>query len=143
MKAIVYTKYGPPEVLQLKEVEKPSPKDNQVLVKVQAASANALDFRRFENPSASGRLMDDVFLKAINKVIGADIAGRIEAVGAAVTQFEPGDEVFGLSAGNVGGFAEYTCAAENQLALKPAHLSFEAAAAAPVAALTALQGLRD
>jgi NADPH:quinone reductase-like Zn-dependent oxidoreductase len=143
MKAIVYTKYGPPEVLQLKEVAKPEPKDNQVLIKVQAASANALDYRRFETTSILGRSMDEVLLKAINKVLGADIAGRVEAVGAAVTQFRPGDEVFGVSAGSVGGFAEYACAAENELALKPANLSFEAAAAVPVAALTALQGLRD
>ena len=143
MKAIVYTKYGPPEVLQLKEVAKPEPTDNQVLVKVQAASANALDYRRFETTSTLGRFMDEVLLKATNKVLGADIAGRVEAVGAAVTQFRPGDEVFGVSAGSVGGFAEYACAAEDNLALKPANLSFEAAAAVPVAALTALQGLRD
>jgi len=143
MKAIVYTKYGPPDVLQLKEVAKPEPKDHQVLVKVQAASANALDYRRFEMASILGRIMDVVVLKAINKVLGADIAGRVEAVGAAVNQFKPGDEVFGVSAGSLGGFAEYACAAENCLALKPANLSFEAAAATPVAALTALQGLRD
>jgi NADPH:quinone reductase-like Zn-dependent oxidoreductase len=143
MKAIVYTKYGPPEVLQLREVAKPEPKDNQVLVKVHAASANALDFRRFEGTSILGRFMDEVLLKAINKVLGADIAGRVEAVGATVKQFQPGDEVFGVSAGSVGGFAEYACTAENNLALKPSNLSFEAAAAVPVAALTALQGLRD
>jgi NADPH:quinone reductase-like Zn-dependent oxidoreductase len=143
MKAIVYTKYGPPEVLQLKEVAKPEPKDNQVLIKVQAASANALDYRRFETTSILGRLMDEVLLKATNKVLGADIAGRVEAVGATVTQFRPGDEVFGVSAGSVGGFAEYACAAEDNLALKPANLSFEAAAAVPMAALTALQSLRD
>ena len=143
MKAIVYTKYGPPDVLQLREVAKPVPKDNQVLVKVEAASANALDYRRFESQSMLGRFMDGVLLKAIGTVIGADIAGRVEAVGAAVTQFRPGDEVFGEAAGAKGGFAEYACAAENQLALMPANLSFEEAAAVPIAALTALQGLRD
>ncbi len=143
MKGIVYTKYGPPEVLQLQEVEKPTPKDNEVLVKVQAASVNALDFRRFESESMLGRLMDDVLIKAINKVLGADIAGRVESVGAAVKQFQVGDEVYGVAVGSVGGFAEYACATENQLALKPASLSFEATAAVPVAALTALQGLRD
>ena len=143
MKAIVYTKYGPPDVLQLKEVEKPTPKDNEVMVKVHASSVNALDYRRFEGTSSLGRFMDEVLLKAINKVLGADIAGRVEAVGAAVKQFQPGDEVFGVSAGTVGGFAEYACTAEDNLALKPANLSFEAAAAVPVAALTALQGLRD
>src|SRR5258707_1052043 len=81
MKAIVYTKYGPPDVLQLKEVAKPVPKDNQVLVRVQAASANALDFRRFTSTSILGRLLDGVLFKAINTVLGADIAGRVEAVG--------------------------------------------------------------
>ena len=143
MKAIVYTQYGPPDVLQLKEVAKPAPKDNQVLVKVQAASANALDWRRFTSTSILGRLVDGVLLKVINTVLGADIAGRVEAVGATVKQFQPGDEVFGVSAGSVGAFAEYACAAEDKVALKPANLSFEAAAAVPVAALTALQGLRD
>jgi NADPH:quinone reductase-like Zn-dependent oxidoreductase len=140
MKAIVYTKYGPPDVLQLREVAKPVPKDNQVLVKVQAASANALDFRRFTSTSMVGRFMDGVLLKAINTVLGVDIAGRVEAVGAAVKQFQPGDEVFGVCKG---AFAEYACADENELVLKPASLSFEAAAAVPVAAVTALQGLRD
>ena len=143
MKAILYTKYGSPDVLQLREVEKPTPKADQVLVKVQAASANALDFRRFEMQSALGRFMDEVLLKTVNKVLGADIAGRVEAVGVAVKQFQPGDEVYGLSAGSVGAFAEYACAAEDNLALKPANLSFEQAAAVPVAALTALQALRD
>jgi NADPH:quinone reductase-like Zn-dependent oxidoreductase len=140
VKAIVYTKYGPPELLQLKEVEKPTPKDNQVLVKVHAASANALDWRRFTLPPILVRLMDGGLLKSINTTLGADIAGRVEAVGATVTQFQPGDAVFGVAKG---AFAEYACAAENKLALKPGNLSFEAAAAVPVAAFTALQGLRD
>jgi NADPH:quinone reductase-like Zn-dependent oxidoreductase len=139
----VYTKYGPPDVLQLKEVAKPVPRDNQVLVKVHAASANALDYRRFEKTSILGRFVDVTLLKAINTILGADIAGRVEAVGAAVKQFQPGDEVFGQSKGARGAFAEYACADENELALKPANLSFEAAAAIPVAALTALQGLRN
>ncbi len=114
--------------------------DNQVLVKVQAPSANALDFRRFTSTSMVGRFLDGVLLKAINTVLGVDIAGRMEAVGAAVKQFQPGDEVFGVCKG---AFAEYACADENELVLKPASLSFEAAAAVPVAAVTALQGLRD
>ena len=143
MKAIVYTKYGPPDVLQLKEFAQPVPLDNQVLVKVHAASANALDYRRFEKTSIVGRFLDSVLIKAINTVLGADIAGRVEAVGAAVTQFKPGDEIFGQSKGARGAFAEYACADENELALKPANLSFEAAAAVPIAAVTALQGLRD
>jgi len=129
-------------VLQLLEVAKPVPKDNEVLVKVKAASANALDYRRFEMPSMMGRVLDGMIIKAINKVLGADIAGRVEDVGSSVTQFKPGDEVFGVAAGNTGGFAEYARAAENWLAHKPAKVSFEAAAATPVAALTALQGLR-
>ncbi len=143
MKAIVYTKYGPPDVLQLKELAKPEARDNQVLVKVHAASVNALDYRRFEGTSTLGRLMDERLMKTIGKVLGVDIAGRVEAVGASVTQFRSGDQVFGVSAGSVGGFAEYACAAENNLALKPAKISFEAAAAVPVAAVTALQALRD
>jgi len=143
MKAIVYTKYGSPDVLQLKEVEKPTPKDNQVLVKVRAASVNALDYRRFEKISIVGRFMEERLLQTINKVLGADIAGVVESVGKGVKQFQPGDEVFGVSTGSVGGFAEYACADEDKLAWKPANLSFEAAAAVPVAALTALQGLCD
>lgn len=143
MKAIVYTQYGSPDGLQLREVEIPEPRENQVLVKVRAASANFLDYRHFKNPSVLGRVMNDVLSKATNKVLGADISGRVEAVGAAAKQFQPGDEVFGASAGFVGGFAEYVCAAEHELALKPANVSFEASAAVPVAAVTALQGLRD
>ena len=143
MKAIVYTKYGSPDVLRLQEVTKPEPAADQVLIKVRAASANALDYRRFEKLSSMGRLMEERFIKSVGKVLGADIAGVVEAVGANVKQFQPGDEVFGVSAGSSGGFAEYASANENHLALKPANLSFEAAAAVPVAAMTALQGLRD
>lgn len=146
MKAVVYTKLGPPEVLQLQEVAKPVPKDNQVLVKVEAASANALDYRRFSSQLKSTRvplmtrLMDGMILKSVNTILGADMAGQVEAVGAMVKQFRPGDEVFGLCNG---AFAEYACTNENNLALKPANISFEEAAAVPVAALTAPQGLRD
>lgn len=142
MKAVVYTEYGSPDVLQLREVAKPEPKENQVLIKVRAASLNALDYRRFENPSAMGRLMEERMIKSVGKALGADIAGVVESVGANVKQYKPGDEVFGVSTGSVGGFAEYACATENSLALKPANVSFEAAAAVPVAATTALQGLR-
>jgi NADPH:quinone reductase-like Zn-dependent oxidoreductase len=143
MKAIVYTRYGPPDVLQLREVERPEPGEDQVLVKVYVASANALDYRRFEKLSTMGRLMEEQFIKSVGKALGADISGVVKAVGASVKQFQPGDEVFGVSVGSMGGFAEYTCASENSLALKPANISFEAAAAVPTAALTALQGLRD
>lgn len=142
MKAVVYTQYGPPDVLQLMDVAKPEPGDNQVLVKVHAASINALDYRRFEGLSLMGRLMEERMLKSVGKPLGADIAGVVEAVGAGVKQFQPGDEIFGIAAGSRGGFAEYACSVENSLALKPRNLSFEAAAAVPVASITALQGLR-
>ena len=139
MKAILFTKYGSPDVLQLTEVEKSAPKDDQVLVKVHAASANPLDWHRMRGEPFLARLSEGL-LKPKNPRLGADIAGRVEAVGTSVTEFQPGDDVFGTT---TGGFAEYVCAAETRLALKPANLSFEAAAAVPVAALTALQGLRD
>src|SRR5258706_988546 len=142
MKAIVYTKYGPPDVLQFKEVEKPSPKDGEILVKIHAASVNALDRHALRSRPFLIRIISGNGLRKPKEPrLGADIAGRLEAVGTNVTHVQPGDEVFGVVA--AGGFAEYACAAENQLALKPANLSFEAAAAVPVAALTALQGLRD
>ena len=95
MKAIVYTKYGGPEVLQLTEVEKPTPKDNQVLVKVHAASANALDWRRFTASPILVRLVDGWLLKSKNMTLGVDLAGQVEAVGRNVKQFQSGDEVFG------------------------------------------------
>jgi NADPH:quinone reductase-like Zn-dependent oxidoreductase len=141
MKAIVYTKYGPPDVLQLKEVEKPTPKDDEVLIKVHAASLNAYDWHALTADIFLVRLMGFGFLKPKNKILGADIAGRVEAVGGNVTQFQPGDDVFG-DIGR-GGFAEYACSRENRLVSKPTNLSFEEAAAVPMAALTALQGLRD
>jgi NADPH:quinone reductase-like Zn-dependent oxidoreductase len=121
----------------------PPPKrvKTKVLVKVHAASANALEYRRFEMQSLLGWVLDTYLLKAINKVLGADIAGTVETVGTAVTRFKPGDEVFGVAAGSLGGFAEYACARERSLVLKPAHVSFEQAAAVPIAALTALHGL--
>jgi NADPH:quinone reductase-like Zn-dependent oxidoreductase len=139
MKAIKFTQYGSPDVLQLQEVEQPVPKDNQVLVKVHAASVNALDWHRMRGDPFLVRLSDG-FRKPKNTSLGADIAGRVEVVGANVTQFQPGNEVFGVCGG---GFAEYARTAEKNLALKPGNLSFEEAAAVPVAVLTALQGLRD
>jgi NADPH:quinone reductase-like Zn-dependent oxidoreductase len=143
MKAIVCTKYGPPDVLQLKEVEKPTPKDNEVLVKVHAASVNSWDCDLVKGKPFVNRLMTG-FLKPKINIFGADIAGRIEAVGKNLKQFKPGDEVFGdLSPCGWGGFAEYVCAPENVLTLKPASMTFEEAAAVPQAGLLALQGLRD
>ncbi len=143
MKAIVYTHYGSPDVLQLKEVAKPTPKDDEVLIKVYAAAANAGDWHLLRGVPFLVRLVSGI-LKPKNTILGADIAGRVEAVGRNVTQFQPGDEVFGdVSGCGFGGFAEYVCARENALALKPANLSFEEAAAVPSAGVTALQGLRE
>jgi NADPH:quinone reductase-like Zn-dependent oxidoreductase len=142
MQAIVSTKYGSPDVMQLLEVERPTPKDNEVLVKVYAAGVNAADWRWLRGDPLLGRFMYGL-LKPKNPILGADIAGVVEAVGANVTAFKPGDEVFGdLSAGCFGGFAEYVCARADALALKPVNLTFEQAAAVPMAAVTALQGLR-
>lgn len=143
MKAMVYTKYGSPDVLEFKEVEKPTPKDDEVLVNVHAASANAADWRLLRGEPFFVRL-ESGLLKPKNKILGADIAGRVSAVGKHVTHFQPGDEVFGdLSESGWGGFAEYVSAPEHVLALKSANMSFEEAAAVPMAAVTALQGLRD
>jgi NADPH:quinone reductase-like Zn-dependent oxidoreductase len=141
MKAIVYTKFGPPDVLQLKEVEKPVPKDNEILIKVHAASANAYDWRHLRADPFFIRFMGAGLFKPKHKILGADIAGEVEAVGSHVKQFQLGDEVLGE--GSYGGFAEYVCVDENRFVLKPANLTFEEAAAVPMAALTALQGLRD
>ena len=145
MKAIVCTKYGSPDVLQLQEVENPSPKDDEVLIKIHAASINSRDWRMMRANPFFIRLMPGGFLQPKNKILGGDVAGRIEAVGRYVKQFKPGDEVFGSlpSATGRGTFAEYVCANENAITLKPANLTFEQAAAVPLAALTALQGLRD
>ena len=140
MKAILQTNYGSPDVLQLMEVEKPTPKESQVLVKVHAASINAVDYRFMRANPFFIRLMGGGVLKPKDMRFGTDVAGRVEAVGENVTQFKPGDEIFGTANG---AFAEYVLAKESYIALKPANRSFEEVAAIPVAALTALQGLRD
>ena len=140
MKAIVYTKYGPPDVLQLKEVQKPAPGDDEVLVKIHAAAANPLDWHFMRAAPFIMRFFSGL-LKPKNKILGADIAGQVEAVGTNVKQFKAGDEVYGDISSR--GFAEYVCVTEEKLVLKPANLSFDAAAAVPVAGLTALQCLRD
>ena len=140
MKAVVYTKYGSPDVLQIKDVEKPTPKDDEVLIKIHAASVNAYDWHFLTADIFLIRLMGGGLLKPKNTRLGSDIAGQVEAVGRNVKQFQPGDEVFGMVQG---GFAEYACAIESALALKPVNSSFEEAAAIPMAAVTALQGLRD
>ncbi len=143
MKAIIYTQYGSPDVIQLKEVEKPTPKDDEVLIKVHAASVNAGDWHYLRGTPWLFRLGSGL-LKPKNIFLGADVAGRVEAVGKNVTQFQLGDEVFGdLNACGRGSFAEYVCASETALVLKPANISFEEAASVPVAAVTALQGLQS
>src|SRR5438552_4975685 len=145
MKAIVYHTYGSPDVLKLEEVEKPTHKDNEVLVKVHAASVNAGDWAHLlRGKPFLMRLMGFGLLKPKHTILGSDIAGRVEEVGRNVTQFQSGDEVFGNTAkSGFGGFAEYVAVPENALVLKPSNISFEEAAAVPQAALTALQGLRD
>lgn len=144
MKAIVYARNGLPDVLQLQEVEKPVPKDDEVLVKVHAASVNAYNWRQLNANPFLVRLIGQGLLKHEHTKLDADIAGRVEAVGRNVKRLKPGDDVFGdTPASGNGGFAEYVCARENTLALKPVNLSFEAAAAVPMAGTAALQGLRD
>lgn len=141
MKALIYTQYGTPDVLQLKEVEKPQPKDDEVLVKVHAVSLNDWDF---------GLLHGDFVNRILNglrrpkrQILGSDIAGHVEAIGKNVTRFKPGDEVYGDLSGKWGGLAEYVCAPEKMLAIKPAAMSFIEAAAIPQAAMLAVQGLID
>jgi NADPH:quinone reductase-like Zn-dependent oxidoreductase len=142
MKAIVYHEYGSPDVLELKEIDKPLVKDNEVLVRVQAASVNPLDWHLMRGSPYIARLQAGL-RKPKDSVLGADVAGQVEAVGTHVTKFQPGDEVFGSLFGHgFGAFAEYVSVSEDLLELKPANLSFDQAAV-PVAALTALQGLRD
>lgn len=140
MKAIVYHKYGSPDVLKLEEVPQPIPKDNEVLIKVQAASVNAGDWHLLRGKPFLVRLMGFGLLKPKRQILGWDMAGQVEAVGIDVQRFQPGDEVFGSCNS---AFAEFACTSEKSLAPKPANLTFEQAAAVPVAAVTALQGLRD
>jgi NADPH:quinone reductase-like Zn-dependent oxidoreductase len=144
MKAIVCTKFGPPDILQLKEIGKPSPDDNEVLLETHASSVNYNTLVHVSGKPFLARLMGIGLLKPKFKVTGNDIAGRVSAVGRNVKQFQPGDEVFGdLFKYGFGAFAEYVSVPENALTLKPANLTFEEAAAVPEAACVALQGLRD
>ena len=140
MQAIVSTQYGPPDVLQFTEVAKPTPADNEVLIKVYAASVNPVDLHLMRGKPFFLRVMSGGLRAPKRKIAGHDIAGRVEAIGKNVTQFKPGDAVFGACPGAL---AEYACAKEDNLALMPPDSSFEHAAASPIAALTALQGLRD
>ncbi len=140
MKAIVRDRYGSPDVLELREIDIPVPKEGRLLVQIHAASVNPLDWHILRGDPFFLRFMGYGIIHPKQRILGADIAGRVEAVGANVTEFKVGDEVFG---GTLGGFAEYGCFPENKVALKPASITFAQAAAVPVAALTALQGLRD
>jgi NADPH:quinone reductase-like Zn-dependent oxidoreductase len=144
MKGVVYTKYGSPDVLQLNEIEKPIPKDDGVLVKVYATSINSWDWDMLRGRPLEYRPFFGLLKPTRTNILGCDIAGRIEAVGTSTKQFRPGDDVFGdLCEGAWGGFAEYVCARENELSLKPAGMTYEEAAATPQAGLLALQGLGD
>lgn len=143
MKAIVNETYGSPDVLQLKEVPMPTPKHGEVLVKIIAAAANAADWHLLRPDPFLVRLEMGLF-KPNKTILGGDIAGVVEAVGAGVTMFKSGDVVYGdLSGCGMGGYAEYVSVPERYLAMKPTNLSFEQAAAIPMAGITALQGLRD
>ena len=142
MKAIVCHKYGGPEVLQLEEVPTPQPNDNEVLVKVHAASVNDWDWGIITGLPKFYRIFSG-FNKPKTKIVGSDIAGTIEAIGKNITKFKEGDEVFGDLSGTWGGFAEYVCAKEKALAIKPKAMSFIEAAAIPQAAMLAVQGLID
>jgi NADPH:quinone reductase-like Zn-dependent oxidoreductase len=142
MKAIVYTRYGGPEVLQQKEVAKPSPGDHQVLVKVHAVSLNDWDWGKLDGHSLLNRLLSGL-RKPKHTILGSDIAGQIEAVGKEVKRFHIGDKVFGDLSGKWGGFAEYVCADEKALAAIPLGMSYEEAAAIPQAAMLAVQALID
>ncbi len=141
MKAVVYTRFGSPDVLEIREIKKPVPNDDQVLIKVRAAAVNPLDWHFIRGTPYIMRAMMVGLRKPKDPRLGVDYAGTVEAVGKNVTQFKPGDEVFGNKSG---AFAEYLCArADRAIALKPANMTFEQAAGVPVAGLTALQGLRD
>ncbi|UCE25470.1 MAG: NAD(P)-dependent alcohol dehydrogenase [Candidatus Zixiibacteriota bacterium] len=143
MKAIVYERYGTPDVLQLKEVDKPVPGNNEVLIQIHAASINSFDMRHLKADPFLIRF-EAGLLKPKKNILGVDIAGVVEAAGNNVSQFQPGDEVFGdICECGCGGFAEYVAVDEQALVLKPAGMTFEQAAAIPMAAVTALKGLRD
>lgn len=140
MKGAVYRSYGPPEVIKIEEVEKPIPNDHQVLIKIHAASVNAADYRPRRGSPFILRLLNNGIMSPKETRLGSDFSGQVEEVGANVRQFRPGDRVFGFTNG---AFAEYGCSKESSIVIKPANISFEEAATVPVAAITALQGLRN
>ena len=139
MQAIVYHRYGSPDVLELQEIPKPTPAEGQVLIRVHAASVNPYDWHFLRGTPSFIRLFIGMRRPKFPR-LGADVAGVVEAVGAKVAPFKPGDAVFGTAKGS---FAEYACAATSQLAVKPQEISFEQAACLPIAGITALQGVRD
>ena len=141
MKAVVYTRYGPPDVLQLKEIERPTPADDEVLIELHAVSVNRSDWESLIGKPLYARIGG--ILRPRRHILGSDIAGRVERVGRNVTRFQRGDEVFGDILPRMGGFAEYVCARERVLAPKPAGMTFEEVAAIPQGAVIALQGIRD
>ncbi|HYL11316.1 MAG TPA: NAD(P)-dependent alcohol dehydrogenase [Candidatus Acidoferrales bacterium] len=139
MKAAVYTKYGPSDVVQVTDVEQPVPTDNEVLIRVRAASVNPYDWHFMRGRPYFLRIAAGLRKPKVTR-LGVDVAGRVETAGRNVTQFKPGDDVFGLCRG---AFAQYACASESKLARKQEDVTFEQAASVPIAGLTALQGLRD
>src|SRR2546427_7025640 len=139
MKAIAYHNYGSPDVLNCEEIEKPAAGDDEVVIKVRAASVNPVDWHFMRGTPVVGRIGMGLRKPRVTR-LGVDVAGQVEVVGRNVKQFKPGDEVFGSGRGV---FAEYACAPERTLAMKPDNMTFEQAASVPVAAITALQGLRD
>ena len=141
MKAVVYTRYGPPSVLQLANVETPVPKDDEVLVKVHAVSLNASDWEVLRGQPLYARIGGP--FRPRHRVLGSDIAGRVEATGRAATAFRPGEDVFADNLSRMGGFAEYACVPQSALVPLPAGMSYEQAAALPQAGAIALQGIRD
>lgn len=141
MKAVVYTRYGPPDVLRLTDVEIPAPKDNEVLVKIHAVSLNLSDWETLRGRPAYSRIAGP--FRPRHHILGSDIAGTVEAVGRDTTLFQPGDEVFADILNHMGGFAEYVCVPESALAKLPAGMTFEEAAALPQAGAIALQGIQE
>ena len=141
MKAMIYTRYGPPDVLRLTDVETPVPKDNEVLVKVHAVSLNASDWEVLRGKPLYSRVMGP--FRPRYHILGSDIAGRVEAAGRNATLFRPGQDVFADILTQMGGFAQYVCVPQSALAPMPAGMTYEEAAALPQAGVIALQGIRD